>query len=263
MAANPQADGLQFESVDETDSTHADLVARARAGAVAAPVVRSALVQRAGRGRMGRAWLGSARGSLLFSLALPWSLPPASTPAVSLACGCALADAIERTSGLASAGGRIALKWPNDLLLAGSKLSGILVELVQDGAGRATLVAGAGVNLALDAQARAALGGIATDLAAPLGRAVALDLREPLLQACGHAMRAACEAYEAQGFAAFREAYLARLAWRGERVRLVDDALGTRSGHLVGIDAHGRVVLGTSAGLEAVSGGELRREAAP
>jgi BirA family biotin operon repressor/biotin-[acetyl-CoA-carboxylase] ligase len=247
-------DDLRVECVARTGSTQADLCQRARAAAAPFPVLRLALHQEAGRGRMGRAWHASDGGSLLFSLCLPWSLPTADTPAVTLACGCALATVLD------GHGVRVALKWPNDLLLEDAKLAGILVELVQDGRGSASLVIGVGCNLALGADAKDRIDQEAIDLACRLGRPAALALRDPLAGEFAAALLGACARFVQEGLAPFRAEYDARLAFQGERVRMMGEGRRPLAGTLLGIDAGGRLLLETTQGTESVSGGELRRE---
>jgi BirA family biotin operon repressor/biotin-[acetyl-CoA-carboxylase] ligase len=102
-----------------------------------------ALEQSAGRGRQGRSWTtrqGNFFGSTLVELR-PCD-PPA--PSLSLAAGLALIEAVDvAVPGLPPAQGPLMLKWPNDLLLGGDKLAGVLLERSGD-----RIVAGFGVNLA-------------------------------------------------------------------------------------------------------------------
>lgn len=128
---------LDIERIDITDSTNRTLLADPRHGRVLA-----AEWQNGGRGRMGRKWLGTLGGSLLFSLA--WTFPegPAQLAGLPLAIGTALARAIE-ASGVAGIG----LKWPNDLLLPTGKAGGILIEMQGDALGPAQVVIGIGLNL--------------------------------------------------------------------------------------------------------------------
>ena len=92
--------------------------------------------QSAGRGRLGRSWEAPAGTALLFSVLLK---PPAerSAPELSLVAGIAVADALERTLGLA-----VQIKWPNDVMLRRKKVAGCLAE-ARDGA----VVLGIGVNV--------------------------------------------------------------------------------------------------------------------
>jgi len=122
-----------------------------------------ALAQHKGRGRQGREWqslAGNFAGSTLVQLRP--DDPPA--PGLSLACGLALIEAVD----IAAPGAQLMLKWPNDLMLGGAKLAGILLERSGD-----RIVAGFGVNLAvapqIEGRATASLDGALTPKAfAPL-----------------------------------------------------------------------------------------------
>jgi BirA family biotin operon repressor/biotin-[acetyl-CoA-carboxylase] ligase len=136
---------LTIRTVAETGSTNADLLALAARG-VEEGVWLRAERQSAGRGRQGRAWVsppGNFSGSTLVRLRP--ADPPA--PTLALVAGVAAEDAVATFMALgpaapADAGG-LALKWPNDLLLGGAKLAGILLERAGD-----AVVVGIGVNLA-------------------------------------------------------------------------------------------------------------------
>jgi BirA family biotin operon repressor/biotin-[acetyl-CoA-carboxylase] ligase len=100
-----------------------------------------------------------------------------------MACGLAVAEAIEATTGLA-----VGLKWPNDVLIGGAKVAGILTELELQGSRVAAAVVGIGLNVNLDPEALP--GGLlvpATSLSKALGRQVA---RRPLLLALLQALEA-------------------------------------------------------------------------
>ena len=92
--------------------------------------------QTAGRGRLGRSWDAPAGGALLFSVLLK-PPPDRHAPELSLVAGVAVADALERTLGLA-----VQIKWPNDVMLRRQKVAGCLAE-ARDGA----VVLGIGVNV--------------------------------------------------------------------------------------------------------------------
>lgn len=125
--------------VEETGSTNADLATALRSGD--APREGDWLVARrqtAGKGRQGRAWFDGA-GNFMGStvIALCEGDPPPAT--FSFVAALAVHDAVTAALG---AGDRLRLKWPNDVLLDGGKLSGILLELVGT-----AIVVGIGVNL--------------------------------------------------------------------------------------------------------------------
>ena len=131
--------------------------------------------QTAGRGRGGRRWLASAGTCLLFSLLLRPPLDPDQCQRLTMACSLALAESVESHTGLS-----IGLKWPNDLLVKGKKVAGILTELGVEGERLDYAIVGVGLNVNLDFTVPdvAFLGEQATSLAGEIGSPVA---REPLL----------------------------------------------------------------------------------
>ena len=132
--------GVRIEVLDEVDSTNAEVARRARAGAPHGLVVL-AEHQRAGRGRLDRAWVSAPGVALTFSLLLRPTAPAASWPWIPLLTGLALGRVL-RARGL-DAG----VKWPNDVLVGERKISGILVERVETSTGAAAVV-GVGLNVA-------------------------------------------------------------------------------------------------------------------
>jgi BirA family biotin operon repressor/biotin-[acetyl-CoA-carboxylase] ligase len=127
--------------------------------------------QTEGRGRQGRRWTTPPGTALLFSVILHPALPLARWPEIPLAAGCAVAEGLEAVAPVSAK-----LKWPNDVLVDGWKLAGILAEGVAGVAPHVVL--GVGVNVSQrDADWPADLAGRARSLAG-LGRAVS---REELL----------------------------------------------------------------------------------
>lgn len=128
-----------LEVVAETASTNAD-VARAAAAGSPQGLVVVAEHQSAGRGRVGRAWSAPPRSGLALSVLLR---PPVAARAqwgwLPLLAGVAVATAVRRVADVEAA-----LKWPNDVLVKGRKLAGILAE-----AGGDAVVIGMGVNVSL------------------------------------------------------------------------------------------------------------------
>ena len=149
---------------------------------VGRPVLLAADEQSAGRGRRGRRWHSPAGAGVLFSLALPLRRPVRELGGLSVVAGLAAVRAL-RALGAAEA----ALKWPNDLLVRGAKLGGILVETRTQDAGSVAVI-GVGVNhrspTGLGARLRrrvAALDGLLHPL--PARNAVIAALGRELLQA--------------------------------------------------------------------------------
>jgi len=130
--------GCECVHLDEVDSTSDEIWRRAAEGAPHGLVVRADR-QSAGRGRQGRSWVG-ADGDLMVSWLLRLDPVPERVGTLSVVEGIALARALDR-----HAPGRIRLKWPNDLLLDGRKVGGLLLES-RIGTGL-TVVSGLGLNL--------------------------------------------------------------------------------------------------------------------
>jgi len=144
------AAGYRLAAFDTVGSTNAEGLAFARAGDPGRLWVAS-LHQTAGRGRRGRPWFAKP-GNLAASLLLVTPVAAEVAASLSFVAGLALADAIVALApglgGAAGAGdGRITVKWPNDVMGDGGKLSGILLEAERLADGRTAIVVGIGVNV--------------------------------------------------------------------------------------------------------------------
>ena len=133
--------GYRLAAHESVESTNATALSLARSGEQG-PLWVVTRSQTAGRGRRGRAW-SSGEGNLAASLLLTTNVAPASAATLSFVAGLALDDALRTRA----PGARIALKWPNDVLLDDKKLAGILLE-AESRPGGLALVVGIGVNLA-------------------------------------------------------------------------------------------------------------------
>ena len=136
-----EIDGGRFIWLESTGSTNDHAIALAKDGAPGGTVV-AADTQSAGRGRLGRKWVSPAGVNLYFSIILRPELSAKNIPLVTLMCAVEAASAIK-----AATGAEVKLKWPNDLLLDGKKLGGILVEGHIKGAQVEFVVAGLGINI--------------------------------------------------------------------------------------------------------------------
>ena len=130
-------EGWRIEVLSETGSTNAVVAQRARDGEPAGLVV-VAETQTAGRGRLDRSWVSPPRSGLTFSVLLSPDLAPARWGWLPLWAGTAVALALREQTGL-----EVGLKWPNDVLVGGRKLGGLLAEVPVPGA----LVLGIGINV--------------------------------------------------------------------------------------------------------------------
>jgi BirA family biotin operon repressor/biotin-[acetyl-CoA-carboxylase] ligase len=221
------AAGARLITLDTIGSTNEEALRLARAGEPA-PLWITAQRQTAGRGRRGRTWV-SETGNLYASLLLSDPSTPDRFPELSFVAALALHDAVTaRIPGLA---GRVALKWPNDLLIDRNKFAGILIE----GEGAAVVI-GIGVNCAHHPDGTEHP---ATDLAAAGVRATP----ESLFTHLSAAMVARLAKWDrGAGFAGIRTDWLARAAGVGKPVR-VKTADGEIAGLFEGMDPSGRLVL--------------------
>ena len=190
------------------DSTQTVAFALAADGAADRTVV-VAQAQTAGRGRHGRLWLDEPGASLLTSIILRPRLEPARLPTLSLAAGVAVVEALERVTGL-----KPRLKWPNDVLVDGRKLAGILLESRISPS--PLVVLGIGVNLA-QRVFPADLAERATSVRLATGRRVDADA---LLTALLESLDAWRTRLETEGWAPIRERWRALTETLGRRVSI-------------------------------------------
>jgi BirA family biotin operon repressor/biotin-[acetyl-CoA-carboxylase] ligase len=135
----------QLDVVAETGSTNADLIARAEGGDDIDGSVLLAEYQNAGRGRHGRQWSAPPRTQIALSVGVAAaSIPRSGWGWLPLATGVAVADALTAECGVAPG-----LKWPNDVLVDGGKLAGILAEVATP---TPVIVLGLGLNVTLTAE---------------------------------------------------------------------------------------------------------------
>lgn len=251
------AETLQVEVVARTGSTNEDLLVRARRRRPDGPLLLAADEQTAGRGRQQRRWVARPRTALLFSLSVPLAGLPAALPAVTLACGVALADY------LIGRGVPVGLKWPNDLLLDGRKLAGILCELAVDADGHATLVVGVGINGCLGDTDRAAIGQPAAALDERVPWPLLAAEREAWIAALAAVVLRTVRRFVGEGFTPWRMRFNELLDARGQRVDIVDDGRIVASGRVVEVDTIGRLMLATPNGSRSINVGDVSLRVAP
>lgn len=133
--------GRPITAVERTASTNDDALAAAGAGAPHGALF-VADEQTSGRGRRGSRWLSRPGENLLFSVLLRPELQPEAASAMSLAVGLAVRDAITMRID-----DPVLVKWPNDIVVHGKKLAGILMESRMEGKRLTALVAGIGLNV--------------------------------------------------------------------------------------------------------------------
>lgn len=233
---------VRFDTVGSTNEA-----ALAQVGG-AAPCWFVAARQTGGRGRRGRPW-ASEPGNLYASLLLVDAAPSARQPELCFVAALALYDAVRAVTGIDPL--RIGLKWPNDVMIDGAKLAGILLEGTVAPGGRAATVIGFGVNCA---HHPADTPYPTTDLAA-----AGYPTDPPALLAALDAAMAArlAEWARGAGFAATRDAWLCRASGLGKAMTA---RLGSRevAGVFEALDFSGAMVLRRSDGVrETISAGDV------
>ncbi len=228
--------GYALIALDEAGSTNDEARERAACGAPEGTVVW-ARVQRAGRGRRGRSWV-SPPGNLYFSVILRPACEARSVAQLSFVAALAVLDLVD-----GSLPGRARCKWPNDVLVDGGKVAGVLLESALGPGGRVDwVVLGIGVNLASHPGIE---GPIPSTSLADAG-ATTLAPEEALSSVLAALARGRQE-WETQGFAAVRSAWLGRAHGLGGPVTVVN---GERrlTGIFEGLDEGGALVLAQPGG---------------
>jgi BirA family biotin operon repressor/biotin-[acetyl-CoA-carboxylase] ligase len=238
--------------VEETGSTNADLLAEAQAGAREG-LVLVAEEQTAGRGRMGRRWISPPRRALTFSVLLRPAVPAGLLGWVPLLAGVAVASALEYTAGVDAR-----LKWPNDVLVDGAKIAGILAERWGS-----AVVIGTGINVLQQRGELPVPTATSLLMAQEVGPADDADTRERLLTAVLDEFARWYRAWldqprpgDADG-CGLREEYLRRSGTVGAAVTVMLPGGQNLTGTAAGIDAAGRLEIRTPAGLVQVSAGDV------
>jgi BirA family biotin operon repressor/biotin-[acetyl-CoA-carboxylase] ligase len=264
----PAARGWPVEIVDETGSTNADLIAHLKtlphqASALAQPVVRVALRQTAGHGRRGRAWYAAPGDALLFSLACIVPRAPDALTGLGLAVSVTLVDAL-RSLPVASPG-QIALKWPNDVLLEGNKLAGVLIESAWMTPDASAIVTGIGINVrgtdelatrldTIRAQTPATVPGT---MPATLSQAWPAANLTDTLAAALNALEPALQRFSAEGFAPFQARWNGYHAYAGREVSLFEQGVEIHRGIAAGVDERGQLLLDTPHGRKLITTGDV------
>lgn len=238
-------EGYAHKHFDVIDSTN-DEARRLAATGEAGPMWITAGQQTAGRGRRGRAWV-SPKDNLMSTLLISPHRPAAECAQLSFVSAIASADTVAHFARVAD----VRVKWPNDVLANGRKISGILLESASAGSEPYFLAIGIGINLAH----------FPTETEFPATSLAWLDVPPPpvseaLTELAAHFAKW-YDIWRGQGFSPIRDAWLARAANLGGRIR-ARLTNGETSGVFEGIDETGALLLRESAGrTRAISAGEV------
>ena len=253
------ADSLwtRIDVVDETGSTNADLAAAARDGAPAGRVL-VADHQSAGRGRLGRTWTAPPGSGIAMSVLLRPDVPLDRWTWLPLLAGLAVSDGIRQETDLPAN-----LKWPNDVLLLGKKVCGVLAERVETSTGPAVVI-GMGINVHLTAE----------QLPVPTATSLALALAElgvpnvpvsrtSLLSTTLRSLERILRHWDEVAGVRDADADPLALAYRercttiGREVRISLSDGSAVEGVARDVDASGRLVLETAGGTQTFGAGDV------
>lgn len=242
-------EGVARHVLAEVDSTNSE--AARLAPRLTQPTWILARRQTAARGRRGRTWV-APEGNFFATLVMRPSGDPVAAAQRSFVAALALADALGAAIGPAAA---LSLKWPNDVLLNGGKVAGILLESAGQGAGISHLAIGIGVNLVAAPPLEAVEPGAALPVSV-MGETGVRLAPETLLDLLAPAVAR----WEAQlatwGFAPLRTAWLARAARLGQTIT-ARTMTETIEGRFETIDEAGALVLRTAAGARAIPAADV------
>jgi BirA family biotin operon repressor/biotin-[acetyl-CoA-carboxylase] ligase len=250
---------LEVECAWSLPSTNSALLARG----VPAPGQYRLLVtehQSAGRGRLGRQWLGALGGSLLLSLSAGIEELPRDIATLPLVAGLSVRRALQRQAPLA-----VLLKWPNDLVarVAGdgqprlAKLGGVLTELRAEASGPAHVVIGIGLNLRLPAALRAAIEPAALPPSDLFSLGFTSTDRNLLAAAIARECAAGLVSLRRDGFAARRSEWHEADALGGSAVEVRGAGGPPLGGIARGVDAGGALQLEVDGALRSVLAGDV------
>lgn len=226
--------GCQRIELESCGSTNDEAARMARAGARHGTVV-IAERQTSGRGREGRVWQ-SPPGGLYMSAILRPPLPVVDVPPMTLAIGIGVCDAVR------ASGAPAVLKWPNDVLVRGRKLAGVLVEAQSQGGRLESVVVGIGINL--DGELAPAVAETGISLAEASGTSVP---RERFITQLLADLERWIDRYVGVGLDAIIPAWTERMA-AGLAARATVDGQA-RTGLVAGLDRDGALLLRDDDGI--------------
>lgn len=240
----PEAGAYVYE---EIDSTNLEVIRRGKEGAPEGTLI-AAEKQSAGRGRRGRTWISPYGVAMYMSVLLRPTLPVNAAHILTPVSAFAICEVLQKE------GIEAQIKWPNDVVIHGKKVCGILCELTITAPREYFLVTGIGININNREFAPEA-GVNGTSLYLETGREYD---RETIAEAVMEAYRRYYERVNAAGsLEPIREAFEARLVNRDKTVRVLDPA-GEWTGTARGISPMGELLVETADGsLKAVSAGEV------
>lgn len=243
--------GRRLEYFKTTVSTNADAFRLSEGGAVEGTVVL-ADSQSGGKGRRGRVWASPAGVNLYCSVVLRPAIMPHEAPQLTFLSAVAAARAIEQTTKLVPE-----IKWPNDLLVSGKKVAGLLNEMSAETDGINFVILGIGVNLNMTSDQ------FPDDLRQP-ATSLLLESGVPVDRSrfAGTMLNELDRLYSdflAHGFGPVREEWQRRCNASGRQVLVSDSGTECTGGHFIGIDSDGALLLRSEDGsVHRITCGDVR-----
>jgi BirA family biotin operon repressor/biotin-[acetyl-CoA-carboxylase] ligase len=243
--------GRHLVCLSETSSTNADAFRLAESGAEEGTVV-VADAQSGGKGRMGRIWSSPSGVNLYCSVVLRPDVKPYEAPQLTFLSAVAVARAIELTTAL-----RPEIKWPNDVLIDGAKIAGLLNEMSAETDCINFVILGIGVNLNMTAaqfpnDLRTPASSLLLEQGRPVCRALfAATMLNELDRLYGD--------FTVHGFGPVREEWQQRCNAKGREVCVSDGGAETLRGMFSGIDSDGAMLVVLADGrVERILSGDVR-----
>lgn len=239
--------GQELVFLDTTDSTNNEARRRAEQGAPDGTLV-VAIEQTAGKGRRGRSWVSPGGTGVWMSLLLRPDIPPECASMLTLVAAMAVETGIRRVTGLEGQ-----IKWPNDVILDGKKVCGILTEMSTEMESIHYVIVGIGINVGIT-EFPGELQDTATSLILHTDRRVS---RAALTAAVAEAWEDYYESFlKTLDLSLLREEYSENLVNRDREVRVLTPG-NTYTGISRGINERGELLVETADGMRAVMSGEV------
>ncbi len=243
----PESEIQDLQIFTETTSTNEIILDQISHGSIHRHVVL-AEYQESGRGRRGRYWLSRLGSGICLSVGWRFEGSPETLMGLSLATGVGLIRALEKT-GIQNAG----LKWPNDVLVDGRKLAGILLEMRGESAGPCNVVLGVGINVQRMPARQEGIEQPRTDVETLLGHKIS---RNELASGVIKELLIMLQRYQEHGFTAFLP------EWNTHDCLLGQQAVLLRAGEEItgtvhGVDQQGALLMDINGQTERVISGDV------
>ncbi|MCR4693765.1 MAG: biotin--[acetyl-CoA-carboxylase] ligase [Pseudobutyrivibrio sp.] len=244
---------IRYEFYESVDSTNDRIKERARAGEKEGLVI-SAGMQTAGKGRIGRKWQSPVGESIATSILLrPAGIDIAQVPTVTIIAAMAVRSAIEKSCGISGL-----IKWPNDIVVDGKKICGILTEMEMSEGRISHLVCGIGVNVhnrtfSEDIAYKATSIDLELEKANSTAKASCKEITECIWESFKKYYNVFLETGDMTNL---REEYEKYLANKNARVR-IEDPEGAYEARALGIDNRGQLLVEVGNETRCISTGEV------